>query len=442
MTRTHDLPAAQACLAGLESGGAAVSVLAAVSGGLDSMCLLHLLTVWGRERNISVTAAHFNHRLRGAESDRDERFVRDWCAAHGVPFVSGRENVRELAEREGLSIEEAAREARYAFLTGEKERLDCQYVLTAHHADDNAETMLLNLLRGTGLRGLTGIPAARDFIVRPFLQVSREELAAYAAAHGVPHVEDSTNASDDAARNVLRHQVLPILRQLNPRAVEHMSRTAALLAADEAALEADCERLLQSCAIVPGVSAGIPISVLEAAPAALRSRMVLTALAVVGGHEKDLAAIHVQAVLTLRRGQLSLPYGVTVHREKAALRFEKAPAVPAGQPAVPEVPVTFGRWQVMLTEKPGRTGMALSLPENAALTVTGWDSKDRLNGRTVKRLCVDRGLCVKEREQLPVLRINGQAAAIPGLGLDENFAPNRHETGARVIFYKDRGEQS
>ena len=169
MTRTNDLPAARACLEKIGEG----PVLAAVSGGLDSMCLLHLLTVWGRERNIPVNAAHFNHQLRGAESDRDEQFVRDWCGVRGVPFVAGRGNVRELAGREGMSLEEAAREARYAFLTKEKERLGCKYVLTAHHADDNAETMLLNLLRGTGLRGLTGIPAARDFLLRPFLQVTR-----------------------------------------------------------------------------------------------------------------------------------------------------------------------------------------------------------------------------------------------------------------------------
>ena len=396
--------------------------LCAVSGGLDSMCLLHLLTVWGRERNIPVTAAHFNHQLRGAESDRDEQFVRDWCGVRGVPFVSGRGNVRELAGREGMSLEEAAREARYAFLTKEKERLGCKYVLTAHHADDNAETMLLNLLRGTGLRGLTGIPAARDFLLRPFLQVTRAELAAYAAARDVPYVEDSTNALDDAARNVLRHQVLPVLKQLNPRAVEHMSRTAALLAADEAALASDCGRLLQGCKVIPGTSAEVPLSALDAVPAAIRSRGVL-------------------AVLELRQGQLSLPYGVTVCRKKDALRFEKTQAPPAAQALSLGETAAFGPWRVTLTASPGREGMALSFPAGAALTVTAWDPRDRLNGRTVKRLCVDRGVSPADREMRPVLRVNGRAAAVPELGLDENFAPDRHETGARVIFYKDRGEQ-
>ena len=130
-----DLAAAKACLTGL--CGAEAPVLAAVSGGLDSMCLLHLLATWGRERNLNVAAAHFNHQLRGAESDRDERFVRDWCDAHAIPFVSGRGDVRALAARKGLSLEEAAREARYAFLNQQKTALGCRCVLTAHHADDN-----------------------------------------------------------------------------------------------------------------------------------------------------------------------------------------------------------------------------------------------------------------------------------------------------------------
>lgn len=421
----------------LPEGGA----LCAVSGGLDSMCLLEMTVRQGQKQGRRVAAAHFNHQLRGAEADRDETFVRDWCAAREIPFFAGRGDVRAFAEETGRTVEEAARQLRYKFLEETRRREGFGCILTAHHADDNAETMLLNLLRGTGLRGLTGIPAARDFLLRPFLQVTRAELAAYAAARDVPYVEDSTNALDDAARNVLRHQVLPVLKQLNPRAVEHMSRTAALLAADEAALASDCGRLLQGCKVIPGTSAEVPLSALDAVPAAIRSRGVLAVLAAVGGHEKDLTAAHVQAALELRQGQLSLPYGVTVCRKKDALRFEKTQAPPAAQDLSLGETAAFGPWRVTLTASPGREGMALSLPVGAALTVTAWDPRDRLNGRTVKRLCVDRGVSPADREMLPVLRVNGRAAAVPELGLDENFAPDRHETGARVIFYKDRGEQ-
>lgn len=233
---------------------------------------------------------------------------------------------------------------------GRREGFGC--ILTAHHADDSAETMLLNLLRGTGLKGLTGIPEKRDCILRPLLGATRAELAAYAARRDVPYVEDSTNALDDAARNMLRHQVLPVLKKLNPRVVENMSRTASLLAADEAALDAACRKLLAQCAVTPNVSGMIPLAVLQDAPEALRGRLVLAVLAAVAGHEKDLTAAHIRAVLTLDRGQLSMPYGVTVLREPAALRFFKAASAPAVQAVSVGETVTFGQWQVSL----GRVG--------------------------------------------------------------------------------------
>ena len=133
------------------------SALCAVSGGLDSMCLLDLLDRWCRAREAKVVAAHFNHRLRGAESDRDERFVRDWCDAHDIAFVSCSGDAGAFAAREGLSLEEAARTLRYGFLRREAEKLGPHTnIYTAHHADDNAETILFNLIRGTGVAGLAG----------------------------------------------------------------------------------------------------------------------------------------------------------------------------------------------------------------------------------------------------------------------------------------------
>lgn len=409
--------------------------LCAVSGGLDSMCLLEMTVRWGREQGRRVAAAHFNHQLRGAEADRDEAFVRDWCAAHEIPFFPGRGDVRAFAEKHGYSTEEAARQLRYEFLEETRRREGFGCILTAHHADDSAETMLLNLLRGTGLKGLTGIPEKRDSILRPLLGMTRAELAAYAAEHRIPFVEDSTNAADDAARNVLRHQVLPVLKELNPRTVENMSRTASLLAADEAALEADCQKLLAQCAVTPNVSGTIPLAVLQDVPEALRGRLALAVLAAVAGHEKDLTAAHIRAVLALERGQLSMPYGVTVLREPAALRLFKAGVGPEERSLSVGESVTFGKWQVSLTEPEGE-GIPISFPKDAALTVTAWDPKDRLNGRTVKRLCGERGIAPTERDRLPVLRVDGDPAAAPGLPIQENFAPDRHERAARVIFLK------
>ena len=165
---TIDLAAAKRFLEGVP-----MPVLAAVSGGLDSMCLLHLLATWGKENHVAVTAAHFNHQLRGEAADRDEAFVKKVCEEWGIPCVCGRGDTRACAEQEDFSIEEAARNLRYDFLEQTRRQTGCATILTAHHADDNAETMLLNLIRGTGIRGLTGIP--------PF---SQDSFAAIAISTG------------------------------------------------------------------------------------------------------------------------------------------------------------------------------------------------------------------------------------------------------------------
>ena len=183
--KTTDLAEAKRFL-----NGVPLPVLAAVSGGLDSMCLLHLLSTWGKANHMEVTAAHFNHRLRGPMADRDEAFVKRICEEWEIPCVCGRGDTRALAEAEGLSLEEAARTLRYQFLEETRRSCGAATILTAHHADDNAETLLFHLLRGTGLQGLTGIPAFRDGIARPFLRVSREKLEAYAKEYNIPFVAE------------------------------------------------------------------------------------------------------------------------------------------------------------------------------------------------------------------------------------------------------------
>ena len=281
------------------------SVLCAVSGGLDSMCLLDLLDRWCRERDGRVVAAHFNHRLRGTESDRDETFVRDWCAAHDISFVSGSGDVRGLAEREGLSLEEAARNLRYAFLRQEAEKLGPRIrIYTAHHADDNAETILFNLIRGTGVAGLTGMAYQQDGIYRPLLNVARAELADYAAAYGIPHVEDSTNGDPDAAaRNYLRLEVMPRLKQINPKAVEHINSAGRRLRVVDRSLE---EEAVRRTAHVEAREGRVTLSkrALAEAPDAVKPRMLLRLFDLLGVGRRDITAAHLNAILHLTRDTL------------------------------------------------------------------------------------------------------------------------------------------
>ena len=439
MTKMNELTAAAEFLnRKFPHGG---RVLCAVSGGLDSMCLLDYMT---RQPSFSVGAAHFNHCLRGAEADRDEAFVRDFCAKRRIPFVSGSGDTRSLAEREGLSTEEAARRLRYEFLNKAAEDGGYDAILTAHHADDNAETVLLNLVRGTGSAGLAGIPQVRGNICRPFLRIPRAELAAYAAAHGVPHVEDSTNDDPDAAaRNALRSSVMPVLRQINPKCVENIARTSAILREESDALESMARGLMNQIKELPdGVS--VPCLMLTEVPQAVAERAVLQLIAQVAGHRKDLTAAHVLAVLDLARGrteekEVSLPYGLTARRKKYSLEITRRPARPTGKPIAVGDTVEFGAAAVSLSEQDSPGALPMRLPEGVPMTVTSWHPGDwlRVPGnrgpRSFKRLCAERGISPGERDALPVLRVGETHAADPVFGVQPDFAPC---PGGQTVFLK------
>ncbi|MBQ8550560.1 MAG: tRNA lysidine(34) synthetase TilS [Clostridia bacterium] len=222
------------------------SVTVALSGGADSMALLHVLCANREKLGISVSAAHLNHMLRGEESDRDEAFVRDFCEQNGIPLAVERADVAAYAEKNGMGIEQAARAVRYDFLS----RVSGGKTATAHTASDNAETVLINLTRGTALKGAVGIPPVRDRFIRPLIFCTRAEIEAYCKDNNLPFVTDSTNLSDDYTRNKLRHNVIPRLCELNPSFFAAVTRFTQAVGEDSEFLEsvADAEftRLYQN----------------------------------------------------------------------------------------------------------------------------------------------------------------------------------------------------
>lgn len=435
-TRTSELPAAGAFLAErFPQGG---RVLCAVSGGLDSMCLLHFLDTWGRANGFTPAAAHFHHQLRAAAAD-DQRFVESWCAARHIPCFIGSGDTRALAETQGLSIEEAARNLRYAFLEETARREGFDAILTAHHADDNAETVLLNLVRGTGLRGLGGIPRQRDGILRPFLEVSRAELAAYAAAHHIPHVEDASNADPDAAaRNFLRLEVMPLLRQVNPRAVEHINAAGRRLRVVDRSLEEEAARRTAHVEVREG-RVTLAGQALAEATAAVRPRMLLRLFDLLGVGRRDITAAHLNAILRLmrntlrgRESRLDLPHGVTARYCREWLILETRPQPLTEVQLLPDCPVTWGDYTLTLLDRREGPGLALRprrQEERMSLTVGPCQAGDRLTlpgergGRTVKRLCLDRHITLAERDRLPAVYLGDRLAAVWGLGVDVEFAP-------------------
>lgn len=204
------------------------TVIAAVSGGADSVALLFGLYLLKDKLKITLEAAHFNHQLRGEESDKDETFVRSLCDQYDIPLHVGTGLVK--AGEKGL--EAAARDARYAFFATLPGK-----IATAHTADDNAETVLMHLVRGTGLKGLGGITPVRGNLIRPMLDVTREEVLDFLEEYHLAYVNDSSNSTDDFLRNRLRHHVIPLLLSENPKFAENTSIMAQQLRLDDAALE-------------------------------------------------------------------------------------------------------------------------------------------------------------------------------------------------------------
>ncbi len=251
-------------------------LIAGLSGGADSMSLVHFLAAHRAEWSCTLEAVHINHCLRGAESERDEAQVRTFCRSLDIPLTVERAEVAALARETGCSEETCGREVRYrAFARAAKRAKEkglSPVIVTAHTLSDDLETMLLHLVRGCGLDGLTGIPFERDAdgtpLVRPMLAISRAEVEQYCAENHLPYVTDSTNGSDAYARNRIRLQVLPELKKLNPALEETWRRMRENLSADRRYLSEQADALLERAETQGGWDA----AVLSAADPALRSR--------------------------------------------------------------------------------------------------------------------------------------------------------------------------
>ena len=401
-------------------------VLCALSGGADSVCLLHWLA---RQEGLTVYAAHFNHQLRGEEADGDEAFVRELCERWNIPLTVGREDVKAFARAEKRSVEEAGRVLRYQFLQETAEREGCGLIATAHNADDNAETMLLSLLRGTGLAGLAGIPFRQGNVVRPLLGMTRREILAYLEKHDLPHREDSSNSDETYARNKLRAQVMPVLRQLNSRAVEHMVNTAAQLTEIDRYLDETARGLLAPAEESPG-RVSLPVEALSQAPGVLRPRMIFQLLDRLGVGRKDIRSVHLEAILSLSPGgSLDLPHGLIARREydRLVLTTQKdaGPLWTAFSPVEGVNPVPGTGWGLVLeappwpglTIRPRQTGDAVRLPGG--------------HTRSLKKLFIDRKVPRPDRDTIPIAADDDGVIAVAGLV--ENSAHPRH---GRITFIK------
>jgi len=413
------------------------TVLCAVSGGRDSMALLHLLCELSRQKNFSVAAAHFNHHLRPT-AQRDESFVRTWCEERGIPCFIGGGDVAAFAAAEGRSIEDAARVLRYRFLEKTADAINADRIATAHHLQDNAETLLLHLMRGTGLQGLTGIAPVRGRIIRPLLETDRAEIDRYITKNHIPFVEDETNQDTAFTRNRVRLEVLPLLEEMAPGCTKRMAETAALLREEESHLQQEVEKL------VPEECAGqivLPVPVLHRQDVAVVRRLVRRMGQVLG---VELNRSQTEHILQLKSGGfLDLPQGICALRKPHQLILCRRTEAP--EPMELQLGCwTWGRWRVTVVEgELLADGVAhkLTLPAytlTGPLTIGIWDGTGRFaveNGsRTIKRLFADRGIPVEKREEHPALFLAGRPVAVFGVGVDRSLWLGEDDDRITVIL--------
>ena len=209
------------------------SVAVAFSGGADSTALLDILY----KKGYRVSAIHVNHMIRGSEADADEEFCRRFCEKRNIPFFCHRIDVPAEAKKSGEGLEEVARRLRYAAIEETVSKEAISKVATAHHADDNAETVIFNIVRGSGAKGACGIPPVRDIYIRPLINITRDEVIAYCKENDLDFVTDSTNLSTDYTRNFIRHEIMPRLKEINPLVSSALGRFSSLLRSDDEALE-------------------------------------------------------------------------------------------------------------------------------------------------------------------------------------------------------------
>lgn len=374
------------------------TVVCAVSGGSDSLALLWAMYLLKDEWNLNLSAVHFNHHLQPVEPDEDEAFVRDFCHGYGIPLYVGGEYV--TAGEKGL--EAAARDARYAYFATLPGK-----IATAHTADDNAETVLMHLVRGTGLKGLGGIAPKRGKLIRPLLSVTRAEVLEFLDEYSLSHREDSMNATDFCLRNRLRHHVMPVLKTENPRFSENVSAMALRLRQDEQAL-ADLARM-----DAPDVE------LLRSMAPAVRARALESLLKGWGVREPEAVHIHLLDSLVFSdnpSAKANFPGGITIGRNYGTLETVPESAGPRLDftcTAATEIINTSDTFTVVpvgdLYVRSRCAGDVIRLPGGT---------------KSIKKLFIDRKIPAARREDIPILCDDLGIVGIPGISVNLDRAAN------------------
>ena len=304
------------------------SVIAGISGGADSVCLLFMLLKLQKELGFALMAVHVNHGIRGAEAERDEAYVKRLCRQWNVRLKVYRDNVPAYAKEQGMTEEEAGRDIRRTCFCKLLKEWGGTKIALAHHENDNVETLIWNLCRGTGIRGLGGIAPVNDVWIRPLLCVKRREIESYLKKRGISYCTDTTNADRRYMRNRIRMDVIPYLEDcVNTESVSHMGKTMERMYELEQYILEEVGKYKESCTGWKNGRRIIRQTEYTKIPKALRDNVLHEILCETAGRRKDIEEVHIQMLRDLFTKQvgkrIDLPYGVTAIRTYEGVRFEK-----------------------------------------------------------------------------------------------------------------------
>lgn len=453
----------------LPAGGVLV---AGVSGGADSLALLHALNRLQPEIGYSLHAATLDHGLRGQAGAADAHFVIDTCVAWGIPVTSGTADAGALAKTLRKGIEEAARLARYRFLADVAAETGATHVAVGHHADDQAETVLMHVIRGAGLRGLGGMRARSPLpgaphvtLLRPLLGVTRAQIEAYCREHGLQPRHDSTNDDTTLFRNRLRYEVLPLLRRLNPRITRVLGQLGDLAAVDDDFIEQVFRQTVLPHVRRDGARRSIPRDVFRDLHPALQRRLIVWAASELADDPRKEAG-YVQTVAAARVGmegatgaKAELPGEIHLRVAYDWLVVEPrdaAPPEPPGWPLLPEnsrlavaipgVTPTASDWRLYAAATPpaDRQAARLAVPAGARAWLRTRQPGDRFaplgmggHRQKIKAWMIDRKVPPSMRDRVPLLEIDGDIAAIiygDQWSVSERFAARTGSAGLAWLW--------
>lgn len=429
-------------------------LLAAISGGIDSMVLLHVLLELRDAGKLQFGVAHLNHQLRGHESDGDELLVQKTCRQYKITCITENADVNSISSEKNISTEMAAREARYDFFKQCSEKYGYNCIVMAHHANDQAETILMRLIRGASLTGLCGIRMVSHMngmkLIRPMLNITRSEIEKYAQANCIIWREDSSNQQVDYLRNKLRHNILPVLNELNPAFVKNIYKTSTALQADDDFIDKKACKLYNS-----SVKNSLDFSEIEKAEPSLQNRVIRKWLSLhipinqidnqtinkihkLYNSDKANCSLELPGNLILRKSYNLFSIVNTTPEEEENPESELMLNIQR-MPITAEFKVEKTTFLVTLEKKAGividRTDAigkfpataSLMIPQNAELKIRVPRHGDRMTPlgmsgtKKLKDIFIDSKLPLQERKTIPIVVINNEIAWIPGYRISSKF---------------------